>query len=228
MPHQATVLKVFVASPEDVSEERDCLEEVIRELNMIWAQQLSIRLELICWETHTYPGFGEDPQAVINEQISQDFDIFIGLMWYRFGTPTGRAGSGTVEEFSRAKKRYDQNPDSLQLMIYFKDAPAPIPPSELDLEQVARVSEFRSSLGEQGGLYKTFQTVSEFKNLVRMHLSLFVQKAIPQASALSPSTSNGKETLAPDYTGQIEHEDDEIGLLDLLEQVEDEFVMVGK
>ena len=226
MARQETVLKVFVASPEDVSEERGCLEEIVRELNTIWAQQFGIRFELIHWETHTYPGFGEDPQAVINEQITQDFDIFIGLMWYRFGTPTGRAGSGTVEEFNRAKKRHDQNPDSLQLMIYFKDAPAPIPPSQLDFKQLARVSEFRSSLGEQGGLYRTFQTVSEFEKLVRMHLSLLVQKMTPEASALSPSMSNGKETLTPESVGQTEHDDDEAGLLDLLEQVDDEFAIV--
>jgi hypothetical protein len=77
------------------------LEEVIRELNTAWARDLGIRLELVRWETHAYPSFGDDPQAVINEQIPDDFDLFLGLMWYRFGTPTGRAGSGTLEEFNR-------------------------------------------------------------------------------------------------------------------------------
>ena|SRR3989337_1199459 len=32
-------------------------------------------------ETHTYPGIGEDAQDVINKQIDDDYDIFIGLMW---------------------------------------------------------------------------------------------------------------------------------------------------
>ena len=170
-----TILSVFVASPSDVDEERNRLEEVIRELNTTWARDLGIRLELVRWETHAYPSFGEDPQSVINEQIPNDYDLFIGLMWYRFGTQTGRAGSGTIEEFQRAKKRFDRDSYSLQLMIYFKDAPAPVPPSRLDHSQLAKVSEFRSSLGDKGGLYWSFVSVDDFEKLVRLHLSRHVQ-----------------------------------------------------
>lgn len=129
MARYETILSIFVASPSDVDEERNRLEEVIRELNTTWSRDLGVRLELVRWETHAYPSFGEDAQAVINDQIPDDYDVFVGLMWYRFGTPTGRAGSGTVEEFQRAKKRFDANSDDLQLMIYFKDAPAPIAPT---------------------------------------------------------------------------------------------------
>lgn len=53
------------------------------------------------FETDIMPGFGSDPQAVINEQINDDFDIFVGLLKGKFGTPTPRAGSGTEEEFRR-------------------------------------------------------------------------------------------------------------------------------
>ena len=133
MPWQEHVFSVFVASPGDVEAERDCLEEIIRELNIAWSRELGIRLELIRWETHAYPGIGDDAQAVINAQIPTDYDLFIGIMWCRYGTPTGRAGSGTIEEFQRAKNRYDAEPSSIQLMFYFKDAP--IPPSKLDPDQ---------------------------------------------------------------------------------------------
>ena len=40
-----------------------------------WARELGIRLELVRWETHAYPSFGEDPQSVINEQIPDDYDL---------------------------------------------------------------------------------------------------------------------------------------------------------
>ena len=124
MPRQETILSVFVASPSDVDEERNRLEEVIRDLNTAWAKELAIRLELVRWETHAYPSFGDDAQAVINEQIPDDCDLFVGLMWYRFGTPTGRAGSGTVEEFNRAKERFDANPDDLQICLLYT-SPSP-------------------------------------------------------------------------------------------------------
>jgi len=60
MARQETILSVFVASPSDVDEERNRLEEVIRDLNTAWARELGIRLELVHWETHAYPSFGED------------------------------------------------------------------------------------------------------------------------------------------------------------------------
>ena len=217
MPRQETILSVFVASPSDVDEERNRLEDAIRELNTVWARNLRIRLELVRWETHAYPSFGEDPQAVINEQIPQDFDLFIGLMWYRFGTPTDRAESGTVEEFQRAKERYDANPNALQLMIYFKDAPAPVPPSQLDHKQLDSISKFRSSLGEEGGLYWSFQTADEFEKLVRIHLALYIQAW--QSQAGMPQI---EATITPEDSSDQDDEE-EIGLLDLIEQLEDEF-----
>ena len=174
MPRAETVLSVFVASPDDVAEERNRLEDVIRELNKTWSRSLGVRLDLIRWETEVSPGFGADPQAVINAQIPQDYDLFIGLMWYRFGTPTGRSDSGTFEEFMRAKERRDADPDKLQLMIYFKDAP--VPPSKIDPGQIEKIFNFRKNLGKAGCLYGSFMSVDEFEKLVRGHMSRYIQK----------------------------------------------------
>ena len=223
MARQETILTVFVASPSDVDEERNRLEEVIRDLNIAWARELGIRLDLVRWETHAYPSFGEDPQAVINEQIPDDYDLFIGLMWYRFGTPTGRSGSGTVEEFQRAKERFNSDPSALQLMIYFKDAPAPFSPSKLDHMQLAKVGEFRSRLGKEGALHWPFFTVDEFEKLARLHLTRYVQawrsrEVLPKQpkGELTKSAEESKEAI-------LAEQDDEPGLLDLMEQFEDEF-----
>jgi hypothetical protein len=105
MPTDVTLLKVFIASPGDVAEERGMAESVVQELNRTLCKALCLRLELLRWETDTFPGLGSDSQAVINEQIAEDFDIFVGILWSRFGTPTPRAESGTEEEFNRAVAR---------------------------------------------------------------------------------------------------------------------------
>ncbi len=223
MARQEIILSVFVASPSDVDEERTRLEEVIRELNITWSRDLGVRLELVRWETHAFPSFGEDAQAVINAQISDDFDIFVGIMWYRFGTPTRRSGSGTVEEFQRAKARYDSDPSAVQLMIYFKDEPAPIPPSKLDYEQLAGVAKFRSALGDEGGLYWSFQTSEEFEKLIRLHLTRQVQawraKGIEKKDL--PTFRESDTSVV-----KTKNEEDDIGFLDLMEQFEDEFATV--
>lgn len=223
MARQETILSVFVASPSDVDEERNRLEEVIRELNTAWARELGIRLDLVRWETHAYPGFGEDPQSVINAQVPDDFDLFIGIMWYKFGTPTNRAGSGTLEEFQRAKERFERNPSALQLMIYFKDAPAPLPPSKLDPEQITKISQFRSCLGKEGGLYWCFSNEDEFEKLIRLHLARHVQAW--RSKNETPISTKGDSTISKNEAKKCipTVQDDEPGLLDLMEQFEDEF-----
>ncbi|MCH8024670.1 MAG: DUF4062 domain-containing protein, partial [Candidatus Marinimicrobia bacterium] len=108
MPRSITVLKVFVASPSDVSEERAAVKEIADELNKLWKNR-SIALEVVSWESDVYPSFGSDPQSVINEQVSDDYEIFIGLMWAKIGTPTKEAESGTVEEFRRAYLKFTRD-----------------------------------------------------------------------------------------------------------------------
>jgi len=34
------------------------------------------------------PGVGPDAQAVINNQVGEDYDIYIGILGHRFGTQT--------------------------------------------------------------------------------------------------------------------------------------------
>jgi len=59
----------------------------------------------------------------INNLNLPSYDIFIGILWKKFGTLTGRACSGTEEEFNRAYERYKENPSKLRIMFYFKTAP---------------------------------------------------------------------------------------------------------
>jgi hypothetical protein len=200
-----------------VADERSRLEDVIRELNTTWSRELGLRLELVQWETHAYPDFGDDAQAVINNQIPDDFDIFIGIMWCRFGTPTARAESGTLEEFKRAKSRHDTDPNSVGLMMYFKDEP--IPPSKLDIEQLATVANFRKSLGNEGALYWIFKDIDEFEKLLRMHLTRRVQAWRPQ-EPLAPTLPSSSPAYTAKLTGTDE---DDLGLIDLIEIFEDEF-----
>ena len=89
MPAEDTVRKVrvFVASPGDVDAERNTLPTVVQELNTTIAPHKNCFLELVRWETHCTPEMGR-PQGVINAQIGR-YDIFLGIMWKRFGSPTG-------------------------------------------------------------------------------------------------------------------------------------------
>jgi hypothetical protein len=56
MAQQQTKLQVFLASPSDVKAERDRLGAVCDELNSTIAAERDLCLEIVRWETHTWPG----------------------------------------------------------------------------------------------------------------------------------------------------------------------------
>ena len=218
MPRNEQVVVVLVASPSDLELERNRLEDLIRELNLTWSQSLSLRLDLVRWETHGYPGIGQDPQDVLNRELPDEPDIFIGLMWSRYGTETGRAGSGTEEEFNRALGRYRQDPESVRIMFYFKDAP--LAPSNIDLDQLGRVTRFRDSLGSEGALYWNFRTLEEFDRLLRMHLS----RQIQEFSRIGPPHRDAGSLIpSPRTVPSPAVESEELGLLDFLDLVDECF-----
>jgi len=160
------ILKVFVASPGDVVDERNALAKLIGDINDVLAYlapEKGLTLELVRYETHAYPDFGA-PQDVINREIPLDYDIFIGILWKRIGTPTATEPSGTVEEFHRACGR--RKSGSLpRIMFYFCDEPIAVPTAS-ELEQLSQVVKFRSELDAQG-LTSRYPSHAQFAENVR-------------------------------------------------------------
>ena len=233
MTRTEKVISIFLASPGDLSDERERLAEVIQTWNTTSSRHFGQRLELRRWESDAYPGLGTDPQAVINKQIPDDCDIFIGIMWGRVGTPTGRAESGTLEEFQRVYERHKANPLSVQVLFYFKDAP--IPPSKLDPAQLSKVQEFKKWLGARG-VYFEFNDADEFAKLVGMHLTKIAHESIipsvgpPTPTPATPTTAaaaesaNDRVVIRGESSSLLsvdeEEPEAELGYLELLEQFE--------
>lgn len=221
MPRTLQRLRAFVASPSDTAEERELLGRVVSEINRSWADTLSLDIELVKWETHAYPSVDTDPQQVINTQIGDEYEIFIGIFWSRFGTPTPRAGSGTQEEFERAHSRFLADPKSVSLLFYFKEQPVAL--SKISPADIDRIQRFRASLGELGGLYWTFENLAEFEALVRVHLAKVIQvwkKRIQtysgQSEAEDVSLRASQNVAGVRETEEFDTEVDELGYLDYM------------
>lgn len=218
MPRTQTILTAFVASPSDVANEREILEEVITELNVTWSKNLGIKLELLRWETHTLPAVGEDPQDIINKQIGDDYDIFIGILWTKFGTPTPRAASGTLEEFERAFERYKLDSDSVKIMFYFNDKP--ISPSQIDEKQMTLVKKFKKRI-QKTNVYQVYSSEDDFEKLARIHLSRQIQEFIETTTKKqSFQEQNTPNQFVKDREQDVldnEMEDEE-GFLDAIER----------
>lgn len=208
---KSTVVQIFVASPNDVLHERDQVENLVAEYNRNWSRIVGLRFEVLRGDTDVRPAIGRDPQAVVNAQIGEYYDVFIGILWGRFGTPTPRAASGTLEEFKRALLRF-RTTNLPEIMVYFKDAP--IPPSKIDTEQLRAVQEFRNSLTVQGAIYSVFEDDSGLEASLRSHLAtlshhfLGVDRPQPE-SPPSPYSKTEDDSAA-----------DELGYLDYIETYE--------
>ncbi len=122
---------------------------------------------MLRWETHSAPSGGR-PQAVINEQIPE-YDIFVGIMWKRFGTRSGVAGSGTEEEYRIAYRAWERNP-AMPLMFYFCQQPF-MPKRLEEIDQVRQVLLFREEL-ERKALVWEYASSELFEAEIRKHLSL--------------------------------------------------------
>jgi Domain of unknown function (DUF4062) len=165
-------IKVFVSSPSDVRRERKKCGAVIQELNTtlrVLLPDKDVQLDLLRWETDTHPDLTDEPQAVVDAQIPTNYDIFLGIMWARFGTPTSSAGSGTESEFEAARRGWEKKRKPSHLLFYFCDDN--IPPT-VDVTQLAAVQEFRDKLNQLGlvGSYKNHTVFADIlrKNLVRV------------------------------------------------------------
>ena len=218
MPRNETILSIFVASPDDVPEERDRVDSVVNEINSTNARRMGIRLEVLRWERDVAAAaIKEDVQAVVNDQIPQDHDVYLGIFWHKIGSPTSRSESGTVEEYERAKARFEHDPNSVHLMLYFKDAP-PLNMDKFDPDQYKKVMAFRKRV-EKEVLYRVFGDADSFANTIRSDLTkLTYDMASASASAVGIA---GRQLGGGGEASEVGDDEDE-GYLDLLESFEEE------
>lgn len=224
MAKQITLLSIFLASPSDLAEERMAVKRAVDELNGIVKQTMNVQLEILMWETDSYPSAGIDAQDIINSQIGDDYDIFIGMMWQKFGTPTGRAGSGTEEEFERAYNKFVETKGETKIMLYFSSKP--ISPDEIDLDQLSKVKAFKKRVESMGVLYGSFSDVYSFEKILKMHLTKHLSDIVKLPEKKSDLITT-IPTVAAKLTADLDG-DDENGYLDLVEIFSENFSQVEK
>lgn len=79
------IFRVFIASPSDLTEEREVFPKIVTQVNNLRSQSTDHRLEVVGWEG-ALAGPGR-PQAIINEDVKK-CDVFVMLLWKRWGFST--------------------------------------------------------------------------------------------------------------------------------------------
>lgn len=173
------LIKVFLASPTDVAREGELVRETLDSINRTFGEKEGVRFEVKNWKTDSYPAYGSDGQNLLNDQIADmsQYDLFVGIMWNRFGSPTPRAGSGTEEEFLRAVASFEANGNP-QIMFYFNQAPFN-PTSVNDAEQKMKVLEFKGKV--QGkALTHDYASANDFQRDFRNHIESWLVRESPK------------------------------------------------
>lgn len=180
MAFEAKVFRVLIASPSDVTEEREIAVRTIQEWNDLHSHDRQIVLLPLRWESHSSPEYGRRPQEVINRQIVDDCDFLVGVFWSKIGSPTGVKESGTIEEIHRVANA------SKPVMLYFSNAKKDL--EDIDLEQLAKLREFKKRT-YPNALVENYTTQVEFRDKLSKHLEMQIRQLI--ASGEVGASSNG-------------------------------------
>lgn len=173
-------LRLFIASPSDMLNERSRLVIVAEDLKAL-AEHVGVTLELLDWQ-QVIPDLGRAEQIILDQLKPDTWDVFIGILWHRFGTPpkktdpeTGKEYlSGTEEEFRVAYRLWRKYKRPRVMFYWCKRNP---PFDDLDPIQLQRVKDFFdgfSASADHPGLYQTFDSIESFERLVRKNLTDFL------------------------------------------------------
>jgi predicted NACHT family NTPase len=161
MPTEVREVKVLISCPGDVENEKQTVKEVCDILSKIIDP--TVRARAIEWKTDVPPLItGEGAQSVINCQINDNYDIYIGILWKRFGDKQPNGLTPTEEEFENALKSYKGTRKPL-ISVYFKKDPF-YPPTKYDTEQFLSLQKFEERVRTLG-LYAEFKE-TEFKDKI--------------------------------------------------------------
>jgi nucleoside 2-deoxyribosyltransferase len=167
MPTEVQLYRVFIASPSDVTQERDVVREEIARWNSMHSESMKIVLLATGWEKDATPDLSERGQAVINRQLVDNCDLLIGIFWTRIGTPTPEAESGTVEEIERAVA------EGKRCIVYFSDKNVPV--LKVDQQQYEQLQQYKNELNKRG-LTASYEKISEFKEKIYDHVTQAIQE----------------------------------------------------
>jgi hypothetical protein len=177
-------IKVFLSCPGDLKHLLPVVDEFLDDENIFLVKNHKIRLELEYWKKNVYLGKGNPRvQDRINERLVSYCDIYIGVLWTRFGMPPGvrkdgiTYDSGTEEEFFAAL--------DLKKEVWFFFCDIPVNPSSIDPKQFENVNKFKKRLQELNIEYGNFTEEKQFRRMLISNLTYWFdkQRIIPTEDA---------------------------------------------
>jgi hypothetical protein len=188
MTFQATVYRVLVVAPDDVTAELKTIQRIISSWNTKYSAKMKAVFLPVSLETHSVHETGDRPQATLSKQIIRDCDILIGVFWTRIGTETGLAESITMEEIGEFQKA------GKPVMLYLSSAPAV--PGSVDLKQFGKLMKLMDECNKQG-LVSGYDSIPDFREKLSTQIVSKIMKIhkTPEVETHRDSRETAKKEL---------------------------------
>jgi hypothetical protein len=199
---------VFLASPSDVTEERDRARKVIEELPHRPAFVGRVTLRAVSWDDARAPvpmRAADPPQASLMKDLPPPSacDLTFVILWSRMGTAlspdfardSGRAyASGTEWEYWNAREAKPED-----VYVYRRTAPPPTG-AAAHADEARRQLEalelflhnFRNADGSYSGGLNTYADEADFELQFRLHLERLVSRKLDQTHAARTATARAE------------------------------------
>jgi adenylate kinase family enzyme len=200
---------IFLASPGDVGAERTQVRNFFDDFNRSVAHVWNVRFEVVDWENYSSTGIGR-PQELITQQTLEKYRdslaLVIGIMGQRFGCPSGKAESGTEEEFNWALESHKTSgfPEIKWFFRKFEKIEVPEDPDDAEaaLEQWKKVRAFRKRLSDLTNpvFFAEYSSEKHFTEILQRDLHRWLSDAERPwakdiASGLGVGTGNTKHRV---------------------------------
>lgn len=172
-------LKMFVASPGDVAEERASVENIVKRINDILGETLHINLNIVSWENIPPTTNTEDVQEEnINKKI-KECHFFLLILYKRYGTIAKNARKSNTEREIDTIIECVKQEKKKQIISYFKE----ISSNEDPGPQEKKIKALQKKLAkDHHWFYKSYKDAHDFEIklihdlynlLLKMHTSSY-------------------------------------------------------
>ena len=203
MPREITQIKVFVSCPSDVEDEKQLVRDVCDSLTAVYSETKNIQITVVDWKKDVFPEItGERTQSIINNQIGE-YDIYIGILWKRFGNKQENGLTPTEEEFEEAFRRRQKTGKPVIKLFFKRDEYSPN--GTYEEQQGYEVQKFKEEIRNRDiGLYADFKGKLEFQKEIYKNIHYIIENFDPLTAKKLP-ISKIKYDETPDYLPRKAH-----------------------
>jgi len=179
------LIKVFIASPGDMEEERTLSEKIITDWNNEYTDDKKVVLMPIKWEQDSTSSYHplKTGQTIINQQLLDNADILIAMFNKKLGTPINGYRSGTVSEIEEFYKEHKDH-----LGIFFKNIEN-TPFLINEAVEASRLLEFKEEISSKG-LYREYNYFN-----IKQFLTAEVNKLVSKFNSDNVPSINKAKTI---------------------------------